>query len=209
MPFAAPARSRSPAADRNWRRPSDRATIQHMMNSARTTCLVVGGGPAGMVLGLLMARAGVEVTVLEKHADFLRDFRGDTVHASTLALLDELGLGERFAAHPAPPPRPRAGAARQRQLSPSRDLRRLPGAAPAHRAGAAVGPARPAGRRGRGASRRSPCAATPRSPGCCGRAAGSPGCGTSTGPTGPSTSCAPGSRWPATGAAPRCARRPG
>ena len=53
-----------------------------------------------MVLGLLMARAGIEVTVLEKHKDFLRDFRGDTVHASTLNLLDELGLGERFAAMP-------------------------------------------------------------------------------------------------------------
>lgn len=53
-----------------------------------------------MVLGLLMARAGVAVTVLEKHSDFLRDFRGDTVHASTLTLLDELGLGERFAAIP-------------------------------------------------------------------------------------------------------------
>src|SRR5215218_7599058 len=66
----------------------------------RTTCLVVGGGPAGMVLGLLLARAGVAVTVVEKHGDFLRDFRGDTVHASTLALLDELGLGERFAALP-------------------------------------------------------------------------------------------------------------
>ena len=66
----------------------------------RTTCLVVGGGPAGMVLGLLLARAGVEVSVLEKHADFLRDFRGDTVHPSTLQLLDELGLGERFAALP-------------------------------------------------------------------------------------------------------------
>ena len=65
-----------------------------------TTCIVVGGGPAGMILGLLMARAGVEVTVLEKHADFIRDFRGDTVHASTLTLLDELGLGERFAAIP-------------------------------------------------------------------------------------------------------------
>jgi 2-polyprenyl-6-methoxyphenol hydroxylase-like FAD-dependent oxidoreductase len=71
-----------------------------MTNNERTTCLVVGGGPAGMVLGLLMARAGVETTVLEKHADFLRDFRGDTVHASTLTLLDELGLGERFAAIP-------------------------------------------------------------------------------------------------------------
>jgi len=71
-----------------------------MTNNERTTCLVVGGGPAGLVLGLLMARAGIEVTVLEKHDDFLRDFRGDTVHASTLALLDELGLGERFAALP-------------------------------------------------------------------------------------------------------------
>jgi len=71
-----------------------------MLNSERTTCLVVGGGPAGLVFGLLMARAGVEVTVLEKHADFLRDFRGDTVHTSTLTLLDELGLGERFAALP-------------------------------------------------------------------------------------------------------------
>src|SRR3954453_23531456 len=63
-------------------------------------CCVVGGGPAGMMLGLLLARAGVEVTVLEKHDDFLRDFRGDTVHASTLTLLYELGLGGRFAAMP-------------------------------------------------------------------------------------------------------------
>ncbi|MGP4087592.1 FAD-dependent oxidoreductase [Streptomyces sp. KR55] len=66
----------------------------------RTTCCVVGGGPAGMVLGLLLARAGVAVTVLEKHGDFLRDFRGDTVHPSTLALLEELGLAERFAELP-------------------------------------------------------------------------------------------------------------
>jgi 2-polyprenyl-6-methoxyphenol hydroxylase-like FAD-dependent oxidoreductase len=47
-----------------------------------TTCCVVGGGPAGMVLGLLLARAGIDVVVLEKHADFLRDFRGDTIHPS-------------------------------------------------------------------------------------------------------------------------------
>ncbi|WP_055553713.1 FAD-dependent oxidoreductase [Streptomyces sp. NBRC 110028] len=66
----------------------------------RTTCCVVGGGPAGMVLALLLARAGVDVTVLEKHGDFLRDFRGDTVHPSTLALLEDLGLAERFAALP-------------------------------------------------------------------------------------------------------------
>src|ERR1700746_2990881 len=68
--------------------------------SAQRACLVAGGGPAGMMLGLLLARAGVDVTVMEKHADFLRDFRGDTVHASTLRLLDELGLGPRFAQIP-------------------------------------------------------------------------------------------------------------
>lgn len=62
----------------------------------QTRCCVVGGGPAGMMLGLLLARAGVAVTVLEKHGDFLRDFRGDTVHPSTLAILDEIGLRERF-----------------------------------------------------------------------------------------------------------------
>jgi 2-polyprenyl-6-methoxyphenol hydroxylase-like FAD-dependent oxidoreductase len=61
-----------------------------------TTCLIAGGGPAGIMLGLLLARAGVTVSVLEKHGDFLRDFRGDTVHASTIELLDELGLGNGF-----------------------------------------------------------------------------------------------------------------
>ena len=68
--------------------------------SDTTACAIVGGGPAGIMAGLLLARAGVEVTVLEKHGDFLRDFRGDTVHPSTMTLLDELGLGERFAALP-------------------------------------------------------------------------------------------------------------
>ncbi|MDQ0680215.1 2-polyprenyl-6-methoxyphenol hydroxylase-like FAD-dependent oxidoreductase [Arthrobacter pascens] len=62
----------------------------------KTGCVVAGGGPAGMMLGLLLARAGVQVTVLEKHGDFLRDFRGDTVHASTIRLIDELGLGDKF-----------------------------------------------------------------------------------------------------------------
>ncbi|MFR9729697.1 FAD-dependent oxidoreductase [Saccharopolyspora sp. MS10] len=66
----------------------------------RTTCCIIGGGPAGMVLGLLLARSGVRVTVLEKHGDFLRDFRGDTVHPTTLQLLDDLGLAEEFAALP-------------------------------------------------------------------------------------------------------------
>ncbi|HTY30471.1 FAD-dependent oxidoreductase [Mycobacterium sp.] len=65
-----------------------------------TTCAIIGGGPAGMVLGLLLARAGVDVTLLEKHGDFLRDFRGDTVHPNTMRLLDELGLWERFAELP-------------------------------------------------------------------------------------------------------------
>src|SRR5215471_13964284 len=59
---------------------------------SHTTCCIVGGGPAGVMLGYLLARAGVQVTVLEKHADFFRDFRGDTVHPSTLDVMYELGL---------------------------------------------------------------------------------------------------------------------
>lgn len=62
--------------------------------------LIVGGGPAGMMAGLLFARAGLQVTVLEKHADFLRDFRGDTVHPSTLRIISDLGLTERLLARP-------------------------------------------------------------------------------------------------------------
>ena len=61
-----------------------------------TTCCVVGGGPAGVMLGYLLARGGVPVTVLEKHKDFFRDFRGDTVHPSTLEVMYELGLLEDF-----------------------------------------------------------------------------------------------------------------
>jgi 2-polyprenyl-6-methoxyphenol hydroxylase-like FAD-dependent oxidoreductase len=62
----------------------------------RTTCCIAGGGPAGMTLGLLLARADVEVIVLEKHGDFLRDFRGDTIHPSTLELMHELGMLDEF-----------------------------------------------------------------------------------------------------------------
>jgi 2-polyprenyl-6-methoxyphenol hydroxylase-like FAD-dependent oxidoreductase len=62
----------------------------------KTTACVVGGGPAGMMLGFLLARAGVQVAVLEKHADFLRDFRGDTIHPSTMELMYELGLLDAF-----------------------------------------------------------------------------------------------------------------
>src|SRR5277367_5033483 len=68
--------------------------------SVQTTCCVVGGGPAGMMLGFLLARAGVDVQVLEKHADFLRDFRGDTIHPSTFELMYELGILEDFLRRP-------------------------------------------------------------------------------------------------------------
>ena len=59
-------------------------------------CVIAGGGPAGMMLGLLLARAGIPVVVLEKHSDFLRDFRGDTIHPSTLELMHELGILQKF-----------------------------------------------------------------------------------------------------------------
>jgi len=70
-----------------------------MSGNAQKVC-IVGGGPAGMMAGFLLARAGIEATVLEKHADFLRDFRGDTIHPSTLQVMEELGLGETFLALP-------------------------------------------------------------------------------------------------------------
>ena len=65
-----------------------------------TRCCIAGGGPAGIMLGFLLARAGVDVVVLEKHADFLRDFRGDTIHPSTLEVMHELGILEEFLKRP-------------------------------------------------------------------------------------------------------------
>ena len=70
------------------------------MPDITTRCCIAGGGPAGMMLGLLLARAGIDVVVLEKHADFLRDFRGDTVHPSTMQVMHELGLLDAFLARP-------------------------------------------------------------------------------------------------------------
>ena len=71
-----------------------------MNETIQTRCCVAGGGPAGMMLGFLLARAGVDVMVLEKHGDFLRDFRGDTVHPSTLEVMYELGMLEEFLKRP-------------------------------------------------------------------------------------------------------------
>ena len=64
------------------------------MESVSVTTCIAGGGPAGMMLGYLLARAGIDVIVLEKHADFLRDFRGDTLHPSTLEVMADLGLAD-------------------------------------------------------------------------------------------------------------------
>src|SRR5205807_399908 len=71
-----------------------------MAETISVDCCIAGGGPAGMMLGFLLARAGVETLVLEKHADFLRDFRGDTIHPSTLQVMDELALLESFLTRP-------------------------------------------------------------------------------------------------------------
>ncbi|HEV7575908.1 MAG TPA: FAD-dependent oxidoreductase [Caldimonas sp.] len=74
--------------------------MAELAENASTTCCIAGGGPAGMMFGYLLARAGVATVVLEKHGDFLRDFRGDTVHPSTLRIMDELGLLDEFLKRP-------------------------------------------------------------------------------------------------------------
>src|SRR5688572_32547959 len=71
-----------------------------MVDPITVRCCIAGGGPAGMMLAYLLARAGVDVLVLEKHPDFLRDFRGDTTHPSTLELMHELGVLDEFLALP-------------------------------------------------------------------------------------------------------------
>ena len=103
-----------------------------------TTCAIAGGGPAGMMLGLLLARAGVDVVVLEKHADFLRDFRGDTVHPSTLEVMHELGILEDFLKRP----HQKLRELDRRDRRHAREARRFFASAhplPLHRADAAMG----------------------------------------------------------------------
>jgi 2-polyprenyl-6-methoxyphenol hydroxylase-like FAD-dependent oxidoreductase len=70
--------------------------VAEQRSLARTTCCVVGGGPGGTVLALLLARRGVNVTLLEAHPDFDREFRGDTIHPSVMQIMDQLGLAERL-----------------------------------------------------------------------------------------------------------------
>jgi 2-polyprenyl-6-methoxyphenol hydroxylase-like FAD-dependent oxidoreductase len=94
-------KSTGPLRDRlHYQIEVERTSPMHAKNNsaekAQTVCCIVGGGPAGMVLGFLLARAGIEVVVLEKHSDFLRDFRGDTIHPSTFELMYELGILEGF-----------------------------------------------------------------------------------------------------------------
>jgi 2-polyprenyl-6-methoxyphenol hydroxylase-like FAD-dependent oxidoreductase len=75
-------------------------SVSALPEKLQSSCCIAGGGPAGMMLGLLLARAGIDVVVLEKHADFLRDFRGDTIHPSTLEVMHELGILEMLLKRP-------------------------------------------------------------------------------------------------------------
>ena len=117
------------------------------MPDIKTTCCIAGGGPAGMMLGFLLARAGVRVTVLEKHKDFLRDFRGDTVHPSTLEMMHELGLLDEFLKLPHSEVRQISNADRRRSRH-DRPFRHAAGHLQIRRADAAMGfPQLPGGAR--------------------------------------------------------------
>jgi 2-polyprenyl-6-methoxyphenol hydroxylase-like FAD-dependent oxidoreductase len=96
-----------------------------MPEKLQTRCVIVGGGPAGMMAGYLLARAGVQVAVLEKHADFNRDFRGDTIHPSTLELMHELGLLDEFLKQPHQEVRELRAVVNE-QVVPIADFTRLP-----------------------------------------------------------------------------------
>lgn len=101
------------------------AVAMSTFEKLQTRCVIVGGGPAGMMAGYLFARAGVQVAVLEKHADFNRDFRGDTIHPSTLELMHELGLLEEFLKQPHQEVRELRGVVNG-QVVPIADFTRLP-----------------------------------------------------------------------------------
>src|SRR5678815_1589226 len=96
-----------------------------MVEQLQTRCVIVGGGPAGIMAGYLLARASVPVIVLEKHADFLRDFRGDTIHPSTLEVMYELGLLDEFLKQPHQEVR-ELRAVINGQAMPIADFRKLP-----------------------------------------------------------------------------------
>lgn len=78
----------------NTRQTETQTSEREIIDVVETNCCIVGGGPAGVVLSLLLARQGISVMLLETHKDFDRDFRGDTVHPSTMEIMDELGLAE-------------------------------------------------------------------------------------------------------------------